>query len=107
MKTLFRQLMIISILLLGLIPLTTSTDFDVKILYFKPTDVPDPDIDVAFHDRILKDIQLHYQSEMTRHGFDGKTFPLELNKDGDVVIYIINGNHDSEHLLLKKYLQNF
>lgn len=50
----------------------------------------------------MKEIQKHYQSEMTRHGFTDKTFPLETDKDGNVVIHTINGKHNSDHYLEKR-----
>lgn len=73
----------------------SNAKFDVHIIYFKPTDAPD--IDREFHDKILKDIQKYVQSEMTRHGFTGKTFPLELDEDDKLVIHVINGKHNSNH----------
>ncbi|MCY4554734.1 MAG: dockerin type I domain-containing protein [Candidatus Poribacteria bacterium] len=45
----------------------------------------------------MKDIQKYYQSEMTRHGFTDKTFPLETDENGKLVIHTINAKHDSEH----------
>lgn len=78
-----------------IISLPSMAKFDVHIIYFKPTDAGP--IDHGFHTKILKDIQKYMQSEMTRHGFTGKTFPLELNEDGRVVIHTINGKHNSDH----------
>ncbi|RKU29618.1 hypothetical protein C6497_05630 [Candidatus Poribacteria bacterium] len=92
MKRLYNLL-----LLLVLISVTgsASAKFDVYVLYFKPTDAPD--IDREFHDKIMKDIQQYFQSEMTRHGFIDKTFPIELDENGKLIIHIINAKHDSNH----------
>ena len=73
----------------------THSKFDVHVVYFKPTDAPD--IDKARHDKLLKDIQKYLQSEMTRHGFTDKTFPLELDAQGKVVIHVVNGKHNTAH----------
>lgn len=80
-----------------LLLLTTSVyaEFDVHILYFKPTDASD--IDKDYHDVILKDIQQYFQIEMTRLGYTDKTFPLELDENNKVVIHTINGKHKTAH----------
>ena len=83
------------LILISVSLLPANAKFDVHVIYFKPTDAVD--IDKAYHDTILKDIQKYLQSEMTRHGFDGKTFPLELDDSGEVIIHVVNGNHDSNH----------
>lgn len=75
--------------------LTADAAFDVRIIYFKPTDAGD--IDVDRHNVILKDIQKYYQSEMTRHGYVDYTFPLELDNLGSLVVHIVNGRHVSAH----------
>ena len=70
--------------------------FDVYVIYFKPIDAIE--IDRDYHDKILRDIQGYYQSEMTRHGFTDKTFPLEFDKDdGKLVIHTIDGKHKSDN----------
>ena len=45
----------------------------------------------------MKDIQKYFQSEMTRHGFADKTFPLELDAEGQLVIHTILGKHETDH----------
>lgn len=91
------RLFFVSVLMLTLIITTgyTQDQFVVHVIYFKPTDAGD--IDSNYHDRILKDIQKYLQSEMTRHGFTDKTFPLELDDDDKLVIHTINGKHNGEH----------
>ena len=78
------------LLLTSLIPILISVSslpsiakFDVHVIYFKPTDAGD--IDQEYHDKIMKDIQQYYQSEMTRHGFTDKTFPLETDTDNKLI----------------------
>ncbi len=92
----FRLLLTFLILILiSVSSLSSIAKFDVHVIYFKPTDAPD--IDREYHDKIMKDIQKYYQSEMTRHGFTDKTFPLETDENGKLVIHTINAKHDSEH----------
>ena len=76
----FRLLLTSLILILiSVSALPSIAKFDVHVIYFKPTDAGD--IDHEYHDKIMKDIQQYYQSEMTRHGFTDKTFPLETDTD--------------------------
>ena len=91
----FHLLQIPLILIFSAYPALCIGEFDVHIIYFKPTDAGN--IDKVYHDTILKDIQKYLQSEMTRHGFTDKTFPLELDTDGKVVIHTVNGNHNTAH----------
>ncbi len=92
----FRLLLTSLILLLiSVLPFASIAKFDVHVLYFKPTDAGD--IDHEYHDKIMKDIQNYIQSEMTRHGFTDKTFPLETDKDNKLVIHTVNGGRDSNH----------
>ena len=46
---------------------------------------------------MLKDIQRHYQSEMTKHGYKDYTFPLQLDEKGKLVIHVVNGKNNSAH----------
>ena len=67
----------------------------MEVIYFKTKEAEDIDIDK--HDKILKAIQGHYQSEMTKHGYIDYTFPLTLDKSGKLVIHVVNGKHNGEH----------
>ena len=88
------------ILITMLILLCTTTSnlyskFDVKVIYFKPVDAAD--IDINKHTTMLKNIQFHYQSEMTKHGYEDYTFPLEIDRNKKLVISVVNGTHNSNH----------
>ncbi len=90
--------LLLTFLILILISVSSPSSiakFDVHVIYFKPTDAPD--IDHEYHDKIMKDIQKYYQSEMTRHGFTDKTFPLEADKDNNLIIHTINARHNGDH----------
>ncbi len=90
-----RIVFLVFVLTICLFSLIADSAFDVKVIYFKPSDAGDIDIDK--HDRMLKDIQRHYQSEMTRHGYKDYTFPLELDNSGKLIIHVVNGKHKSVH----------
>ncbi|MDE0020905.1 MAG: hypothetical protein OXT69_05945 [Candidatus Poribacteria bacterium] len=62
--------------------------FEVKTIYFKPTDVPENTAKVK---RLIEGAQELYQSEMERHGFGAKTFRL------DPTIHIIRGQNNLAH----------
>ncbi len=84
---------LVLILIFMMFAMIANANFDVHIIYFKPTDAGEIDID--YYDLALKDIQKYYQAEMTRHGYEGLTFPLELDDDGKVKIHTIEGKNDS------------
>lgn len=69
--------------------------FNVHVIYFKPTDAKE--IDSPVHDQMLKDIQKYLQSEMTRHGFVNKTFPLELDGAGNLIIHTVEAKQATAH----------
>ena len=92
----FRLLLtFLTLILISVSSLSSIAKFDVHVIYFKPTDAPD--IDHEYHDKIMKDIQKYYQSKMTRHGFTDKTFPLETDKDNNLIIHTINAKHNGDH----------
>ena len=95
MKHFRPVLMFLILILISVSSLSSIAKYDVHVIYFKPKDASD--IDVEYHDTILKDIQQYYQSEMTRHGFTDKTFPLETDENGKLVIHTINAKHNTDH----------
>ena len=95
MKHFRLLLMFLTLILISVSSLSSIAKFDVHVIYFKPTDAPD--IDHEYHDKIMKDIQKYYQSKMTRHGFTDKTFPLETDKDNNLIIHTINAKHNGDH----------
>ena len=95
MKHFRLLLMFLTLILISVSSLSSIAKFDVHVIYFKPTDAPD--IDHEYHDKIMKDIQKYYQSKMTRHGFTDKTFPLETDKDNNLIIHTINAKYNGDH----------
>ena len=69
----------------------------VRVIYFLPKDrQPQPDIDIML-DTLIKQIQTFYADEMERHGFGRKTFRLETDKNGQVVVHHVKGEFRSSH----------
>ncbi len=75
---------------------TASGEFVVQTIYFQPTDSED-NSDALDIDNMMKSIQDTYRNEMDRHGFGDKTFELETNKEGEVVLHKVKGDRDKAH----------
>ena len=86
-------LLILGLTLIAIAAFPAEDRFNVHVIYFKPTDAGE--IDRDYHDTILKDIQQYMQSEMTRHGYTDKTFPLDLDDGDKVKIHTVDGKHNS------------
>ena len=86
------------LLLLLLLPITTEAiePYTVRTVYFIPTDSIDRS-DWLDLDDIMKTNQEVYKSEMDRHGFPGKTFRLETDNQGQVIVHKFNGRHNKAH----------
>ena len=70
-----------------------SEAYQVKVVYFQPADSENRS-DLLDFDELMKSIQETYRSEIERHGFGPKTFKLELDRTGKVVVHHIKGRHN-------------
>lgn len=70
--------------------------YTVRTVYFIPSDSDDRS-DWLDLDDIMKSTQSIYRDEMHRHGFPNKTFRLELDDKGDVVVHKIRSNHNKAY----------
>ena len=69
----------------------------VRTVYFVPNDlIPDPNLETDLG-VLMKDVQKFFADEMERHGFGRKTFRLETNEAGNVVVHIVIGQFDTAH----------
>ena len=85
------------VLLLTLFFLLTdaiAVTYTVRTIYFTPADKVSAPIPFK---QLMKDVQNVYRSEMIKHGFGDKTFKLETDATGDVVIHQINGKFNAVH----------
>lgn len=91
-----RPLIYLSILLFVFSGFQNSFSLDpytVRTVYFIPTDSDDRSEWLDLDD-IMKSNQNVYRSEMNRHGFPNKTFRLELDNQGDVIVHKVFGRHN-------------
>ena len=69
----------------------------VGVIYFLPADrAPHQDIDAKL-DTLLTTVQTFYGNEMARNGFGRKTFRLQTDTNGKIVVHHINGQFNAEH----------
>ena len=68
--------------------------FIVKVIYFQPTDAQPAPENLS---QQMKDVQEFYKSEMIRHGYGSKTFRLETDNAGNVIVHTVKGKHNSQH----------
>ena len=61
----------------------------VHLIYFRPQDRPARPDRVAALRQLVKDTQQFYADEMERHGFGRKTFPVETDEAGEVLVHHI------------------
>ena len=69
----------------------------VRLIYFLPSDrAPQPDIDVKM-DKLIKDVQRLNADIMESHGFGRKTFRIETDGRGNVVVHHVKGRFTDNH----------
>ena len=68
----------------------------VQLVYFRPSDRVSQDI-TAQVDRVIKDVQLFYARQMKNYGFGIKTFALETDATGKVVLHHVDGRFAEAH----------
>ena len=66
--------------------------FMVRTIYFQPTDANPAPQEIK---TLMKEAQAWYAAEMTRHGFGNKTFRLETDANGNVIVRTIKGKGKS------------
>ena len=69
----------------------------VRLVYFLPNDRPARPDRVAALRQLIKDAQQFYADEMHKHGFGSKTFTIETDADGELLIHQINGKFTEEY----------
>ena len=74
-----------------------SPELVVQVIYFHPNDrEPQADIDTVL-DTLMKDVQQFYADEMERHGFGRKTFRLEIDENGQLIVHRVMGKFGNMH----------
>lgn len=97
MKTFLKAISIIILTLIIYIPNSLAQDYAVRVIYFYPNDrTPQADIN-AILDTKMKNAQEFFADVMEFHGYSRKTFQLETDGDGDVVVHHVQGNSNDEY----------
>lgn len=74
-----------------------SPEYIVRVLYVVPNDrKPDPNMDTKL-DTLMKETQQFYADLMAYHGFERKTFRLETDATGSVVVHHVDGKHNNAY----------
>ena len=66
--------------------------FIVRTIYFKPVGAPAAPKIIP---KLMKETQAFFASEMVRHGFEPKTFRLETDAQGEVIVHTLNGRGET------------
>ena len=79
-----------------------SPEYVVRVIYFFPKDrEPDPDMDTKLA-TLIKDVQEFFADQMEDHGFGRKTFMLETDESGKILVRHVKGEFDEAY-----YRENF
>ena len=74
-----------------------SPEYVVRAIYFIPKDrEPDPNMDEKF-DTLIKDVQQFYADQMEAHGFGRKTFTLETDESGKILVHHMKGEFNEAY----------
>ncbi len=87
------------IVLSNFLPLSFAQDSRpiVRCAYFLPRDrAPQSDIDAKI-DSLIKEVQQFYADQMEVHGFGRKTFQIETDASGKVVVHHLRGRFTHKH----------
>ena len=72
-------------------------EYVVRVIYFLPNDrQPQLDMDKKM-DAFIKDVQQFYERQMEKHGFGSKTFSLETDTVGKVVVHQVEGQFNDSY----------
>ena len=90
--TLFILLTLLGFVLAG--AADAELPFIVRTIYFQPTNAPAPTDRIA---ELMLEVQDFYHAEMERNGYGAKTFRLETDTDGNVVVHTVKGRNNIAH----------
>ena len=88
------QLTAVTLLLVFIPIFSIAQELIVHVAYLKPTDAPDMPDNLA---QLMLDVQDFYRSEMEKHGYGAKTFKLETDNNGKVIIHNIQAKRKIQH----------
>ena len=69
----------------------------VRLVYFLPTDWPfEPDMPQKIREEVRK-VQAFYADQMEAHGYGKRTFRVETDEQGEMIVHRLNGKHALDH----------
>lgn len=81
----------------------TQEKYIVKLVYFVSKDrEPQKDIDTKI-EKMVKRTQKFWGDEMVKYGYERKTFKVETDADGNMVVHHVTGKNDSTQYQNKPY----
>ena len=90
MKTIRHfTLTLLTFVTLAFVPNSFAQEYVVRVIYFHPNDIEPQEDSVNTLKAMVKDVQTFYADEMERHGYGRKTFRLETDAAGDVVVHYL------------------
>ena len=92
--TLYFTLILLAFITLTFVPNSFAQEYVVRVIYFYPNDIEPQEDSVNTLKAMVKDIQKFYADEMERHGYGRKTFRLETDENGNVILHHMKGNFD-------------
>ncbi len=88
-------LLLLALLVLNAYSENGNTSPVVKVIYFKSFDVSRPtDAEIDFYQDVMLDAQNYFRKQMEFHGFEPKTFLVDLTPEGKVNIPIARGRRN-------------
>ena len=69
----------------------------VRLIYFLPNDRPVRPDRVKALQQLIIDVQQFYAEQMEYHGYDGKTFAVETDKNAEPLVHHIDGKFAEEY----------
>ena len=95
MKIEIASALILAMLVLNAYSDNGNTSPVVKVIYFKSVNVSMPtDAELDLYRNVMIDAHNYFRSEMERHGFEPKTFSVDLTPEGKVNIPIASGRRN-------------
>ena len=94
--------LILILLILAFVPNSfaqgrASSELMVRVVYFLPKDRPARSGRGLALRQLIKEAQQFFADEMQRHGFNRKTFTVEMNKNGEPMVHRVDGKFTGEY----------
>ncbi len=78
-----------------------ANNFEVDAIYFKPSDIADHRLDRI--KQAITEAQIRYEEEMHRYGFGRRTFRLQRDARGEVILNQVNGANGWRNYLVDSW----